>query len=56
MSYRAKRRLFKILFTIGIVVIVVFLFFPFYWLFISSLKDENELYQMHPTWITKNPV
>ncbi len=56
MSYKAKKRLFNILFIVGIVVIVLVLFFPFYWLFISSLKDENELYQMPPTWVPKNPV
>ncbi len=56
MSYRAKKRLFQFLFVLGLLVIVLVMFFPFYWLFISSLKDEAELYQMPPTWIPRNPI
>ena len=56
MSYKTKKKVFQLLFIIGIIFIVIVLFFPFYWLFISSLKEENELYQMPPTWIPKKAI
>jgi multiple sugar transport system permease protein len=45
----------KIGLAIAVVVIVIFMLFPFYWLFISSLKGDFELYKWPPNWIAENP-
>lgn len=50
-----RRKLNQLLLLIAVMVIVIYMFFPFYWLFISSLKGDMELYKMPPNWIVKNP-
>ena len=50
-----KRWIPRLLLTLAVIVIIVFMFFPFYWLFIMSLKGDLDLYKMPPDWIAKNP-
>lgn len=50
-----KRWIPRLLLTLAVLVIIVFMFFPFYWLFIMSLKGDLDLYKMPPDWIAKNP-
>ncbi|AKI97599.1 carbohydrate ABC transporter permease [Kosmotoga pacifica] len=50
-----KKKISQILLLLAVGVIIVYMFFPFYWLFISSLKGDMELYKMPPNWIVKEP-
>jgi multiple sugar transport system permease protein len=44
----------KLVFTGTIVLIGFYLFFPIYWMVISSLKANDELYQVLPTFFPRN--
>ncbi len=46
---------YEILVMISVIAVVVYMFFPFYWLFVSSLKSDSELYRMPPTWWPLRP-
>jgi trehalose/maltose transport system permease protein len=57
-----KRRVtpMKVLGTIGfwllIIVIFIYLIFPFYWAFISALKTQSELIRTPATYWPENPT
>ncbi len=38
------------------IIIFVFILFPLVWLFVTSLKDISEVYNVPPRWIPKNPT
>ena len=38
------RKLKKLFFVLAVIVFMLFLIFPFYWIFITSVKPESELY------------
>jgi len=56
MKNRHKNILGKVLFFVGVAFVIFFMFFPFYWLFISSLKGDQELYKMPPNWLAQKPL
>lgn len=46
----------RVLFYILVVVLFVFCLFPFYWALVSSVKADNELFQMPPTYFPVSPT
>lgn len=46
----------RLLFTVTILILVVLSYFPLYWLFISSFKPSNQLFDMPPKWFTLHPT
>jgi trehalose/maltose transport system permease protein len=56
MSKTTRQRIGRILFWLLIILIAVYLLFPFYWALISSVKTETELQRTPATFIPKNPV
>ncbi len=44
----------EIFFYLLIILIAIYLLFPFYWAIVSSLKDENELMRTPATWFPQN--
>ena len=50
-----KRKTIHLLtFTLPLLLLLVFLLFPFYWTFVTSVKPSAELYQAHVTYWPKN--
>ncbi|MGO4497307.1 carbohydrate ABC transporter permease [Paenibacillus sp. 2RAB27] len=41
---------------VGLLLFILFLIFPLYWMFITSFKDNSVLFQIPPEWIPKKPV
>ena len=54
MSTRSKRRTMA-LFIVGLLATLI-MFFPVYWMFITSIKPMNEIYHNPPLMIPKNPT
>ena len=54
MSTRSKRRTMA-LFIVGLLATLI-MFFPVYWMFITSIKPMNEIYHNPPLLIPKNPT
>ncbi|TBL72486.1 carbohydrate ABC transporter permease [Paenibacillus thalictri] len=46
----------KTIFTLTVLFLVVLSFFPLYWLFVSSLKPADQLFDMPPKWYTLTPT
>ncbi|KRE63349.1 carbohydrate ABC transporter permease [Paenibacillus sp. Soil750] len=40
----------------GLLVFILFLIFPLYWMFVTSFKDNSVLFQIPPEWIPKKLV
>ena len=51
-----KRTAFNSLRYIGLVLILIFLLFPIYWMVVTALKSNMEAYLFPPTFIPKNPT
>ena len=49
-----RMKLNKIIKTIIVVLITIIIFFPIYWMFITSLKDTNEVLLNVPSLLIKN--
>ena len=56
MSKSAWQTINRILFWLLIVVIFIYLMFPFYWAVVSALKTEQELFQTPATFWPRNPT
>lgn len=56
MSKRARKAVGQIFFWLLIIVIFIYLIFPFYWAIVSALKTERELIQMPATYFPRNPT
>jgi multiple sugar transport system permease protein len=52
----AKEYVFRTLHTIGIIVILIVILFPLYWMVASSLKTEAEMFSIPPVWVWKPSV
>jgi len=46
----AKQVIFRILHTIGILLILVVILFPLYWMVAASLKTESQIFSIPPVW------
>ncbi|HKM08620.1 MAG TPA: carbohydrate ABC transporter permease [Sphaerochaeta sp.] len=54
-SSKMKRKVYHLLtFTLPLLLLLLFLLFPFYWTFVTSVKPEAELYQASVTYWPKN--
>lgn len=54
-SKKVQRKIYHFLtFTFPLLLILVFLLFPFYWTFVTSVKPPSELYQVKVTYWPKN--
>ena len=56
MNLRARRRLSDWLLNTLLVGFTVVVLFPFYWLLVSSLKTQDQLFQIPPLWIPTAPT
>lgn len=54
MNKKTQHMIGEIFFYLLIIIIAIYLLFPFYWAIISSLKDENELMRTPATWWPQN--
>lgn len=54
MRKNGKKGISKVFFTLGIIAFLLFLIFPFYWIFITSIKPEEELYGKVVTYWARN--
>ncbi|MGG1515387.1 carbohydrate ABC transporter permease [Paenibacillus oryzisoli] len=41
---------------VGLLLFVLFLIFPLYWMFVTSFKDNSVLFNIPPEWVPKKPV
>ena len=55
MSKRNRYILGRVLFYFLLLIVTVYLLFPFYWAIVSSLKTENQLQMTPATFIPRNP-
>ena len=56
MNLRARRRLSDWLLNTLLVGFTIVVLFPFYWLLVSSLKTQDQLFQIPPLWIPTAPT
>lgn len=56
MTKSGKNPVWRILFWVLVVIIVIYLMFPFYWAVISALKTEAELFKTPATFWPTNPT
>lgn len=56
MNKGARKTIGNIFFWLLIVVIFIYLMFPFYWAIVSALKTENELIRTPATYLPQNPT
>ncbi len=54
MTKTTKKRINRILFWIVVIVVFIYLVFPFYWAVNSSLKNENQLMMTPATWLPRD--
>ena len=54
MSSQSKHRLNRILLWVLIIIMAVWMLFPFYWAFNSSFKTENQLQMTPTTFVPRN--
>ncbi|HOO31689.1 MAG TPA: carbohydrate ABC transporter permease [Thermotogota bacterium] len=54
MTKTTKKRINRILFWVVVIIVFIYLVFPFYWAVNSSLKSENQLMMTPATWLPRD--
>lgn len=55
-SYRMRERLFRVLMSLSLWLVLLVVLLPIYWMLLTGVKPSKELYRIEPTLWTRNPT
>ncbi|OGO06046.1 MAG: hypothetical protein A2Y73_03665 [Chloroflexi bacterium RBG_13_56_8] len=55
-SYRMRERLFKVFASLSMLLVLLVVLFPIYWMLLTGVKPSRELYLPQPTFWTQHPT
>lgn len=55
-SYRMRERLFGVLMSLSVGLVLLVVLLPIYWMLLTGVKPKGELYRIEPTFWTRNPT